>query len=114
MPGSGRMRLAGRVGEPMMTLLLTEADIGRVLTMPIAIEAVEGAMRAGGSGSAVNRARERVRTRGGTLHLMGAALPSAGVTGMKCYLTTPRGAQFHVLLYSLVTGKLRAMIEADR
>ena len=65
-------------------------------------------------GGAVNRPRDRVRIPGATLHMLGAALPSQGVVGMKCYLTVRAGARFHVLLYGIETGELLVVMEADR
>ena len=97
-----------------MPVWVTEDDVTRLLTMPAAMEAVEAAMREAGQGAAVNRPRERVRMPGATRHLMGAALPSRGVIGMKCYLTVASGARFHLLLYSLESGELLAIMDADR
>jgi len=97
-----------------MALLLTEDDVLRIVTMPMALEAVETAQRALGQASATNHPRRRHRTEKGLLHVMDAALPGLGVMGLKAY-TTFRGDvnRFHVLLYSSDDGTLQAVVEAD-
>jgi ornithine cyclodeaminase/alanine dehydrogenase-like protein (mu-crystallin family) len=94
--------------------IITEEEVTRIVTMPMSIEAVESAMREAGAGKAVNRPRDRARTPTATLHLMGAALPSKNIIGLKGYVTVKGAARFHVLLYSMETGELLALIEADR
>lgn len=95
-------------------LFLREADIEALLTMDEAIEAVEAAFRALGEGNAQNRPRARVYVPGGVLNVMSAALPDAGVLGLKSYTGFRGGVRFLVLLYSAGDGRLLAVIEADR
>src|SRR5687767_6662428 len=97
-----------------MTLFLTEEEVGGLLDMPAAIEAVEGAFRELGTGRATNRARRRVAMPKGMLHLMPAALPSEGVFGYKAYTTFPGGARFLFFLYDSESGELLAVMQADR
>ncbi len=97
-----------------MALLLTEADVTQLLRMEDAIAAVEDAFAAQGQGTAVNRPRNRIQVAGLTLHVMSAALPTAGVIGLKAYATGGGGARFVVLAWSTTTGALEAVIEADR
>lgn len=95
-------------------LLLTEQDVLAVLDMKTAIEAVEEAMRDLGTQKASNHPRRRHRVPCGLLHIMDAALPTAGFMGLKSYTTARDGSnQFHVLLYSAEAGRLEAFIEAD-
>jgi alanine dehydrogenase len=97
-----------------MALVLTEQDVLQVLTIRMALEAVEAAQRALAEGGATNHPRRRHRTDKGLLHVMDAALPSLGVMGLKSY-TTFKGDlnRFHVLLYSSEDGGLEAIVAAD-
>jgi len=110
-PSSGmveRVRLGD--GQP---LLIREAQVREVLTLPRAIEALEAAFRDWAHGRATNQSRQRVHTPQGTLHLMGAAWHSKGYIGYKAYFSFPAGTRFHFVLASAHTGELLALIEAD-
>ena len=97
-----------------MALLLTESDVTHLLGMDETIAAVEAAFRARGRGEAVNRPRNRITLPALTLNVMSGALPSAGLIGLKAYLTGAAGTRFIVLAWSTATGALEAVIEADR
>jgi alanine dehydrogenase len=101
-----------RLGEGQ-PLLIREAQVREVLTMPRALEALEAAFRDWAHGRATNQPRQRIQTPQGTLHLMGAAWHSRGYLGYKAYLSFPTGTRFHVVLASAHTGELLALIEAD-
>ena len=95
-------------------IYLKEEDVDRLLTMPVALEAVEEVLRFHGEGKAVNIARSRVRLPNNVLHVMSGGVPDLNVTGLKSYTTTPHGAQFLILLYQADTGACLAIIEADK
>jgi ornithine cyclodeaminase/alanine dehydrogenase-like protein (mu-crystallin family) len=97
-----------------MALLLREADVGALLTMDDVLVAVEEGFRALGTGGAVNNPRSRAVTPPGTLHVMHAAVPAVGMSGVKAYVTTPRGSRFLAVLYRLEDGEALAIVEADR
>jgi alanine dehydrogenase len=97
-----------------MALFLDEQQVTDLLTMEIALTAVEEALKQHGLGTAINNPRTRVRLPTGQLHLMGAALPTRGVIGYKAYTAFRGKARFHVMLYSADTGELLAMLQADR
>jgi ornithine cyclodeaminase/alanine dehydrogenase-like protein (mu-crystallin family) len=97
-----------------MAIFLTEAEVEQLLPMAMAVELVEAALREQGAGRAANRPRQRVHTPRGMLHLMAAALPSAGALGFKAYTTIGGRARFHFFLYDLETGGLLAVMEANR
>ena len=97
-----------------MALLLDEQQVTDLLTMEMAIAAVEEALKQHGLGTAINNPRTRVRLPTGQLHMMGAALPTRGVIGYKAYTAFRGKARFHVMLYSSDTGELLAMLQADR
>lgn len=98
-----------------MALYLTEEDVGRLLTMDMALEAVEEGFRLQAQGKATNRPRGRLRLPGGFFHLMAAAAPGLGVMGLKAYASLGGpGPRFFVHLSSSETGELLALMEASR
>jgi len=97
-----------------MALFLNEQQVTDLLTMEMAIAAVEDVLKQQGVGSAINNPRTRVRLPTGQLHLMGAALSTRGVIGYKAYTAFRGNTRFHVMLYSADTGELLAMLRADR
>src|ERR671922_2140455 len=97
-----------------MALFLDEQQVTGVLTMEMAIAAVEDALKQQGLGTALNNPRTRVRLPTGQLHLMSAALPTRGVIGYKAYTAFRGKTRFHVMLYSSDTGELLALLQADR
>ena len=97
-----------------MALLLTEADVKSLLTMPLAMEAVETSFRRLADGSAVSHSRQRLRMAGkGYLHYMAAADSAGGYMGLKIYTVSPSGARFLVPLFGATTGDMVALIEAN-
>ena len=97
-----------------MTLLLSEADVREVLTMPLALEVVEEAFRRQAAGQIILHTRRRLEApEKAFLHYMAAADTVSGYMGMKIY-TSVRGAlRFLVPLYSGENGELLALLEAD-
>jgi ornithine cyclodeaminase/alanine dehydrogenase-like protein (mu-crystallin family) len=97
-----------------VTLHLTEADVRALLTMPLALEAVEDISAKQASGEAVLHARRRIELPGGGFfHYMAAADMAAGFLGMKLYTFVRGRLRFLVPLYRIATGDLEALIEAD-
>jgi len=97
-----------------MALLLSEEDVKRLLTMPLALEAVETSFRRLASGTAHLHPRHRLQVPKKTyLHYMAAADGEAGYMGMKVYTSSKTGLRFLVPLFSAESGDLLAMIEAD-
>ena len=97
-----------------MVLFLTEQNVQQLISMPLAIEAVEDAFLQLGLGKAENIPRRRLHAPRGMLHLMAASLPELGFMGYKAYTVFPGRVKFHVCLYSAETGELLALLEADR
>lgn len=100
-------------GCTMPVLYLTEADVARVLTMDLALDAVAAAFRKVALDEAVNVPRQRCQTDLAMLHVLPAAAKTLGVLGFKAYTTTKAGAKFHVTLYDGKTGEMTAILEAD-
>lgn len=97
-----------------MALLLTENDVTSLLNMDTAIAAVEEVLRDQATGDALNRPRYRVAMPASQLHVLSAGDKRLGVTGLKAYTVSRKGARFLVLLYDSENGDMLAMIEADR
>jgi len=97
-----------------MALFLSEADVRSVLTMPLAMEAVEGCFRRLAERMAQTQPRRRLHfAEKSFLHYMAASDAGAGYLGMKLYTTSPKGARFLIPLYRTEIGELVAMIEGD-
>jgi alanine dehydrogenase len=97
-----------------MTLLLTESDVRALLTMPIALEAVENSLLRQAKGGVSLHPRRRLRLPdNGLLHYMAAADPGTGYMGMKIYTVVRGAARFVVPLFESATGEMVALIEAD-
>jgi alanine dehydrogenase len=85
-----------------------------VLTMPLAVEAVEEISRKQATGEVVVHPRRRFELPGGGFfHYMAAADFSAGFVAMKQYTFVRGKLRFLVPLYEMATGDLLALIEAD-
>lgn len=97
----------------MPVLYLTEGDVAPLLTMDLALSAVEAAFRKVGIDEAVNVPRQRCQTDLVMLHVLPAAAKTLGVLGFKAYTTSKTGAKFHVTLFDAKTGEMTAIIEAD-
>jgi alanine dehydrogenase len=97
-----------------MTLHISEAEVRAVLTMPLAVEAVEEISRKQATGEVVVHPRRRFELPGGGFfHYMAAADFSLGFVAMKQYTYVRGKLRFLVPLYEMATGDLLALIEAD-
>ena len=97
-----------------MTLHISEAQVRSVLTMPMAIDAVEVISRKQASGEVIVHPRRRFELpAGGFFHYMAAADFKAGYVAMKQYTFVRGKIRFLVPLYEVATGDLVALIEAD-
>ncbi|MDY3552670.1 ornithine cyclodeaminase family protein [Gemmata sp. JC717] len=98
----------------MPILYLTEADVGRVLTMELALDAVSAAFRKLALEEAVNNPRQRCQTDHVMLHVLPAAAKTLGALGYKAYTVPKSGeAKFHVTLFDPKHGGMAAVVEAD-
>ena len=97
-----------------MALLLTEADVRRLLTMPMAIAAVEESFQRLAAGSAIMHPRQRLHIPGKCyLLFMAAADATGGYMGLKIYSSAREGLRFIVPIFNVLTGDLAGLIEAD-
>ncbi|MDP9352251.1 MAG: ornithine cyclodeaminase family protein [Chloroflexota bacterium] len=97
-----------------MPLLLSEAEVDGLISMPDVLMLVEEVFAYTGSDRPSNQPRRRVGSGRGTLNVMFSALPGREVMGLKAYPTSPGGVNFTVLLYSSATSELLGIIEAGR
>jgi ornithine cyclodeaminase/alanine dehydrogenase-like protein (mu-crystallin family) len=97
----------------MPVLLLTEDDVRQLLTMDMALEAVEQGLRKLALDEAVNIPRSRAQTDHAMLHVLSAAAKTLGVMGYKAYTTSRKATHFHLALHDGKTGALLALMHAD-
>lgn len=98
-----------------MTLHIDEAEVRQLLTMPMAMDAVEEISCKQADGRVVLHPRRRFElpAGGGFFHYMAAMDTEAGFIAMKQYTYVKGVLRFLVPLYEISTGALLAMIEAD-
>jgi ornithine cyclodeaminase len=96
-----------------MALYLNEAEVGQLLSMDLAHEAVEAAHRAHAAGRAIDIPRQRTRTPTSALHVLQGALLDEGVIGYKAYTTSREGNRFLVHLFDAADGRPLAVLAAD-
>lgn len=97
-----------------MALHINEGEVRSLLTMAMAIEAVEGISRKQANGEVAVHPRRRFELPGGGFfHYMAAADFSAGFVAMKQYTYVNGKIRFLVPLYEMKSGDLVALIEAD-
>jgi ornithine cyclodeaminase/alanine dehydrogenase-like protein (mu-crystallin family) len=94
-------------------LLLSEADVRQILTMEMALEAVEAGLRSMGLDEVSNIPRSRCQTDHAMLHVLSAGAKRLGYLGYKAYVTSKRETHFQVGLYDGKTATLLALMEAD-
>jgi alanine dehydrogenase len=98
-----------------VTLYLTEEEVGALLTIEDALEAVEGSFRRLAAGSVQNVPRQRLRLEGGVLAVMSAVDLELGYGGLKSYAAFGYDDyRFVVLLFETDRADLAAVLEANR
>lgn len=98
-----------------MTVVLTEADVARLLTPAEAFAAVEASLLRQAAGEVTEAPRVRLDVPGGVFAVMAAADPVLGYAGLKSYAwLAPTGTPFVVVLFSLAEARVAAVVEADR
>ncbi len=96
-----------------MTLHINEHEVRQLLTMRMAIDAVEEISRKQGAGAVIVHPRKRFELPGGFFHYMAAMDREAGFLVMKQYSAVRGQLRFLVPLYDTATGEHLALIEAD-
>jgi ornithine cyclodeaminase/alanine dehydrogenase-like protein (mu-crystallin family) len=96
-----------------LTLFFDEEQVEGLLDMKEVVRDVEEAFRRQGLGQAVNSMRTRSRAEGTSLNVMHASLPYLGRAGLKCYMSSPSGTRFLVVLFDLKSSTPLAVMGAD-
>jgi ornithine cyclodeaminase len=95
-----------------MVRYLRESDVQQLLTMPLALDLVQQALKAHAEHRAIDVPRARIHLPSGTQHVLQAAAPELGLIGFKYYYTRPTGKSFYVHLMNTESARLEAIIEA--
>src|SRR6202049_40527 len=96
-----------------MTLHINEAEVRSVLSMAMALDAVEESLRKQARGEVVVQPRRRFELPKGFYHYMAAADYTGGFVAEKQYTYVAGKIRLLVMLYENATGDLVAQIEAD-
>jgi len=96
-----------------MALFLSENDVKQLLTVEMAMSAVESAHRDLAAGLAQDTPRARTRLPQTALHILQGALPAQGVLGYKAYTSNRNGNRFLVHVFDAASGSLRGIVQAD-
>jgi alanine dehydrogenase len=94
-------------------LVLSEAEVGELLTAAEAVPVIEESFRRLAAGSVTMVPRERLRFDGGSLAVLPAVDEELGYAGLKAYVALEGVVTFAVLLFSVSDGSLVAVLEAD-
>lgn len=97
----------------MPVLHLTETEVEQLLTVEMAIEAVETGLRKMALEEAFVMPRTRCQTDHTMLHVLPAAAKTMGVIGYKAYTTNKASHRFHVTIYDGKSGEMLAIMQAD-
>ena len=96
-------------------LWITDCDVERLLNVEEAVPVVEAVLKQQAAGAATNMPRgHTIAGPGLMLAHMTAALHEQGVFGFKTYSIVAGKYKFFVLLYSIETGDLLAVFEANQ
>ncbi|MDO8562378.1 MAG: ornithine cyclodeaminase family protein [Candidatus Limnocylindria bacterium] len=101
-----------------MTFYLDDETVSSLLSTRDAFVCVDRAFRLLADGAAVNAVRRRSQAGDAVLNVMWALAPTEGVMGVKAYPVvragTTHGTVLTLLVYSVETGELLAVMKADR
>lgn len=97
-----------------MTLLLSHHDVQRAVSMADAIRAMEAGFREEGEGGAILPARTNIKAGKGWLRVGPVVMEKSGWMGFKAMnLAAGQGVRYQVHLYSVATGALEAIMDAQ-
>ncbi|CAM5209471.1 Delta(1)-pyrroline-2-carboxylate reductase [Castellaniella defragrans] len=101
-----------------MAVYLNDKVVASQLSMADAVNCVDAAFRSLARGEAANAVRVRMAAGSSVMNVMWACAPGAGMMGVKSYVTAgrgvTRGAALALMLYSMETGEMVALLEANR
>jgi alanine dehydrogenase len=97
-----------------MVRYLTDNDVKQLISMPLVLDLVECAWKDRSLEQASDIPRSRAQVKEGMLNMLMATAPSLGFIGFKYYYSTKSGATRNIHLVNVKTGRLEAIVEADR
>ncbi len=95
-------------------IYISEEEVNQNYDMKSSIDAMKHAFEALHSGKASVSVRQRTSAGSSILNTMPAAIDEYGISGLKAYIATPKGARFVVIVFDVETSDLIAIIEANR
>ena len=97
-----------------MTLLLSHEDVQKSVSMADAIEAMEAGFLEEGGGGVLLPPRINIKAGKGWLRVGPVVMESSGWMGFKAMNLTPgQGVRYQVHLYSIASGALEAIMDAQ-
>ncbi len=97
-----------------MTLLLTHDDVQKAVSMADAIEAMEAGFREEGDGGVLLPPRTNIKAGKGWLRVGPVVMEQSGWMGFKAMnLAAGQGVRYQVHLYSIASGALEAIMDAQ-
>ena len=98
---------------PDQAIWITESDVTELISLPDAIDALEGVLAMEARDDAANMPKAHLMVASNdAMHAIGAAVPGAGLCGTKTWINVGGKSQTVLVLFSLDDGRLRAVIEA--
>jgi ornithine cyclodeaminase/alanine dehydrogenase len=101
-----------------MAVYLNDEVVASQLSIAEAVDCVDAAFRSLARGEAENAARMRMAAGSAVMNVMWACAPAIGTMGVKSYVTAgrgvTRGTALTLTLYSMETGEMVALVEANR
>ena len=99
------------VGRDSAVTWVGDADVEALLGVSDVISLLDDAFALHATGGATILPRAHAAWDGGLLHAVGAVVPGAGVSGVKTWTWTPRGARPVVVVFSTDDGSLRGVVD---
>lgn len=99
---------------PRMVRLITDADMDRLLDMPVAIDAVETVLRERAAGTAMSPLRQTVPIGEAALVLTSGGSTEARVAGLRVYPTGHGADEQLVAVWDMASGRLTAVFVGDQ
>ncbi len=97
-----------------MTLFIPDEEVRQLFSMKEAYDAIHECFAIAGADNVMQPARLAMEYPGGWLRLQAGAMPRKGYFGFKAYGgTKPYGVRYVVFLYSMNTGEMLSIIDAD-
>lgn len=91
---------------------IAERDVRELVSLPEAVEALDGALLSLAGGTAANVPKAVHAWEGGSLHSLGSVDLGQGLGGFKSWVNTPEGAAAIFVLFDAVSGRTLAVVEA--